>query len=435
MDNARRTAVLALVKQEKSGYANIVLSHVLEGFVGDVRDRAFVSALFYGTLERQITLDYLLNPLLKKPITKMDAEVRAILRCGLYQAKYMSTVPRSAAVNESVALTRALGKTSAQGLVNAVLRKAANANIEDLCFNTEEERLGAVYSVSQSVAAVFIKAYKNEAACQLAATLVPPQLCIRVNTMIATIEELELLYHKQNIHTKRGAVKGSLYVEYKGDITATKAFRNGMFHVEGEASQLACAALSPKQGCKVIDLCAAPGGKSATLAQYMQNEGNLISADIADNRLTLIEELLTRNGVKCAKVVQNDAAVFNESFCDADYVLCDVPCSGLGILSKKPDIRQKNLEDLGSLTTLQSKILQTASSYVKKGGALVYSTCTVNPEENEVIVNTFLSENKDFKTCKIENVPNGAQISNNTVSFSPFYSKLDGFFVASFERL
>ncbi|MEG0178681.1 MAG: 16S rRNA (cytosine(967)-C(5))-methyltransferase RsmB [Oscillospiraceae bacterium] len=435
MDNARRTAVLALVKQENNGYSNIILSNILNNFEGTVKDRAFVSALFYGTLERRITLDFILSPMLKKPIDKLDAEVRAILRCGLYQAKFMTSVPLSAAVNESVALARALGKTSASGLVNAVLRKAAAINIDEMQFANELDRLACLYAVTPQIAKVFIKEFGIDAENELKATFNKTPLCIRVNTLATTIENMEELYAKQNIKTERGSIDACLYVDYKGDITATKAFRNGLFHIQGEASQLACAALSPKSKCKVIDLCSAPGGKAATLAQYMGNEGELICCDSALNRLSLIDTLLLRNKITCAKVMQNNAEKFNNELCDADYVLCDVPCSGLGVISQKPDIRFKTLDKLNELIDLQQKILRTAAQYVKKGGKLVYSTCTINSDENANIINKFIEDNKDFVLCDIKNIHKKAKIQNKMMIFTPYSSELDGFFVASLERL
>ena len=435
MDNPRRTAVLALVKQEKSGYANLVLSQVLQNFTGTPRERAFVSAVFYGTIERQITLDTLLQPMLTKPLAKLDAEVRAILRAGLYQANYMSSVPPSAAVNESVALARALGKTSASGLVNAVLRKAIAADITQMPFANDTARLSALYSVSTPIVDVFQSAYGAMAEQELAATLAPSRLCVRVNTMLTDTQALQALYAKQNIATARGAVPNSLYVEYKGDITATKAFRGGLFHVQGEASQAACAALAPKPGCKVLDLCSAPGGKSATLAQYMENKGTLVSCDAAQNRLTLVGGALERLGVACGRVLHNDAAVYNEAFAGADAVLCDVPCSGLGVLAKKPDIRQKTLDGLDGLVRLQRAILETAARYVRPGGRLVYSTCTLNPDENAGIVRPFLKEHPEFRTRSVECVLPGTTKDDDFLTLYPFRTGTDGFFIASLERL
>lgn len=178
---------------------------------------------------------------------------------------------------------------------------------------------------------------------------------------------------------RRGAVPDSLYVECRGDVTALKLFKQGLFHVQGEASQLACAALSPRPGDTVLDLCAAPGGKSATLAQYMENKGTLVSCDAAQNRLTLVGGALERLGVACGRVLHNDAAVYNEAFAGADAVLCDVPCSGLGVLAKKPDIRQKTLDRAGWTGTAAAGDPGDSRALCEAGRRLVYSTCTLNP--------------------------------------------------------
>ncbi|MEG1073883.1 MAG: 16S rRNA (cytosine(967)-C(5))-methyltransferase RsmB [Ruthenibacterium sp.] len=435
MTNPRRAVVTALMKQEKSGYSNLVLSHALNEFDGLPRDKAFVSAAFYGTVERLFTLDFLLQKCLAKPLHKLDAEVRAILRSGLYQAKFMASVPAACAIDESVKLTRQMGKSSAAGMVNAVLRKATALDLSRETFANETQRLSVLYSVSQPIVQLLQQQLPQICEPLLEASFTQPTLCIRINTMRTTLAEVEAAFAKQSIPTQRGTVLQSLYVQYQGDITDTKLFKRGFFHVQGEASQLACSALHPQKGERVLDLCAAPGGKSATLAQYMQNDGTLLCADAAQNRLPLIAALLARNGITCAQIVHNDASIYNADFAQADAVLCDVPCSGLGLLAKKPDIRQKTLEGLDALTCLQAKILDTASRYVKHGGRLVYSTCTVNPQENEKIVMAFLEQHTEFKTVKPENIPAGAVECENFVTLYPIYAKTDGFFVASLERL
>ena len=193
--------------------------------------------------------------------------------------------------------------------------------------------------------------------------------------------------------------------------------------------------MSPRPGDTVLDLCAAPGGKSATLAQYMENKGTLVSCDAAQNRLTLVGGALERLGVACGRVLHNDAAVYNEAFAGADAVLCDVPCSGLGVLAKKPDIRQKTLDGLDGLVRLQRAILETAARYVRPGGRLVYSTCTLNPDENAGIVRPFLKEHSEFRTRSVECVLPGTTKDDDFLTLYPFRTGTDGFFIASLERL
>ncbi len=433
MANVRRAIVNALIKQEKGGYSNLILNSALENFEGTSEERAFFSAVFYGTVERMFTLDYILQKFMSKPLSKADAQVRCIMRSALYQAKFMDSVPSFAAINEAVTLTKKMGKSSASGLVNAVLRKAVVFELEKAEFINEIERISVIYSVSQSVAELFVKRIPNYEQV-LKQSFTKPVLSLRINTLVSSIDEVENYFTQKDIKIKRGFAENCLYVDFKGNITKTQLFKTGAFHVQGEASQLVCAVLAPLKGQKVVDVCAAPGGKSATLAQYMQNSGTLLSCDAAENRLSLINSALERMKITCAQVMHNDATIYNKALADADVVLCDVPCSGLGILGKKPDLRMKNMADIESLTKIQLNILKTCSKYVKIGGKLMYSTCTINPDENKKIVDKFLINNTEFEICEIKNLPSNAQIDNKCATLYPTDYMSDGFFMALFTR-
>ncbi len=474
MANVRRAVVTALMKQEKNGYSNLILKSALENFDGTKEERAFFTAVFYGTIERCFTIDHILQAFLQKPISKLDAQVRCILRSALYQAKYMQSVPNFAAINEAVTLTRKMGKSSAAGMVNAVLRKAVAYNIGADTFENEVQRVSVTYSVSPQIASVFLKELPDNYEQILLETFNANKMliCLRVNTLVTTIDEVERFFKQKNILTKRANsfVQNCLYVDFKGDITKTELFEKGAFHIQGEASQMVCALLAPKSGQKVADVCAAPGGKSATLAQYMGGKGELISADSAVNRLSLIESVLKRLNINCAKTLHNDASVYNtgKELDNCDCVLCDVPCTGLGIIAKKPDIRMKNLDekDMVNLTELQLEILKTSANYVKNGGRLMYSTCTLNTAENYDIVRKFLAENKQFRLCTSERLaeclpisdaanntatsqknkgdnngehlcsylPDNIKISENCITIYPSCSMPDGFFMALMEK-
>lgn len=425
----------ALVRTEEGGYSNLVLKSQLARFGGTAQERAFAAAVFYGTVERKNTLDYCLGKFLQKPLSRLDAPVRAILRAGLYQAKYMQSVPVHAAVSESVALCRRMRKASAAGLVNAVLRRAAVVDVGKETFESETQRLCVQYSVSQPVAELLQRQLPAYAERLLAASFEKPALAVRVNTLRTTPQALSAQLAAHGVKARPGRVANSLVLEGAGDVAALPEFCSGLFHVQGEASQAACAALAPRPGEKVLDMCAAPGGKSATLAQYMENKGTLVSCDAAQNRLTLVGGALERLGVACGRVLHNDAAVYNEAFAGADAVLCDVPCSGLGVLAKKPDIRQKTLDGLDGLVRLQRAILETAARYVRPGGRLVYSTCTLNPDENAGIVRPFLKEHPEFRTRSVECVLPGTTKDDDFLTFYPFRTGTDGFFIASLERL
>ena len=434
MDKARCTAVTALVHQEQNGYANLVLSAALEKQQLSARDKAFASALFYGVTERLITLDWCLEKSLSKPLKKLDAEVRAILHSGLYQAKYMQ-VPVAAAVNESVELCRGLKKSSAAGLVNAVLRKAVLQQPEQANYANKAQRLSVIYSVGRPVVDILLKQYPQQAETMLKAMFTAPQTYLRCNTLKINTEELCRQLEQEGVRACKGELPCSIAAELKGSPADTQAFQKGLFHVQGLASQLAALSLGAKPGQAVLDLCAAPGGKTLLLAQQMENKGTLISCDLAQNRLPLIQKSLERCGVTCAKVMHNDASVYQAELGTFDCVLADAPCSGLGIIAKKPDIRYKDMKNCRELHQLQLEILTTAARYVKKGGRLVYSTCTIDQRENQQVVTAFLQKHGEFKLVPAFTVPEGAVKENEMLTMLPGYCGSDGFFIATMERL
>ncbi len=433
--NGRIVAVEALIKQEQNGYSNLVLDAVLKKNELDLREKAFASAIFYGVLERIFTLDWMLQRCSKQPLSKLDAPIRAILRAGLYQAVYMEGVPVSAAVNESVQLVRVFRKASASGFVNAVLRKAIKQSPQQSDFSSDAERISVLFSVSKPIAEHFLRYYPENAEQILQAFFEKPPLAIRVNTLKTTTQSLISQLEQEGWKASETDIPNSLIVEGKGNIIQTKAFECGLFHVQGLGSQLACLCLSPKAGAKTLDLCAAPGGKSASLAQYMNNQGQLCCGDVVAARVPLIGQALDRLGITIGTVFHGDASVFWDDLQAADYILCDVPCSGLGIMAKKPDIRSKALERMEELYPLQQQILETASRYLKKGGRLVYSTCTLNPEENEVQIMRFLEKHSDFRVVLPRDIPQGALLKGNMITLRPDYHLYDGFFIATLERL
>ena len=433
MDKARRTAVLALVRQEENGFSNLVLNAILEQQPLEGRDKAFVSALFYGVTERLLTLDWCLAQCLSKPLKKLDPQVRAILRSGLYQAKYMS-VPQAVAVNESVNLCRALKKSSAASLVNAVLRKAMKQNPANASFQSETQRLSVMYSVSEPIVALLQKEYPEQCEGILQAFFEKPVVALRCNTLKLTPQELCKRLAQEGVKAEPGELPGSVLAEFRGSPAATKAFAEGLYHVQGLASQLAAFCVQAKPGQKVLDLCAAPGGKTLTIAQSMQGSGTLYSCDAVASRLSLIEKAVRRCGLQNVTVLQNDASEYRPEFSDADCILCDVPCSGIGIIAKKPDIRYKSLQGVEELHALQAKILATAARYLKQGGRLVYSTCTIDPRENRDVVAAFLAQHPDFHLVQPPFIPQGAQLEQQQITLLPGQSGPDGFFIAVMEK-
>ncbi len=431
----RRLAAQALIRVERGGYANLVLAGLLRESGLAPRERAFAARLTYGTLERLRTLDARLAPFLKKPIAALDPEVRAALRMGLYQMLYMDSVPAAAAVSESVKLPRALGKRSAAGMVNAVLRRAAGR--WEPAFADEAERLGVLYSVSDPVAKLLLDSWGERAQGILEASFRTPPMTVRVNTLKTDAGTLARLLEQQGVRAEQTPVENALLLRGAGEVTALESFQQGLFHVQGLVSQMAAAALAPEPGQRVLDLCAAPGGKSATIAQRMEDRGALYSCDAAESRLPLIRSLFARLGIHCAEVLCRDGTRADPAFAGMDRVLCDVPCSGLGVIAKKPDIRYKDLAELPKLIQTQREILENGAAALRGGGRLVYSTCTINPAENERVVLDFLAQHQEFRLLRAlpEEWTRGAQDHDGMITFLPDTAHTDGFFVATLERL
>lgn len=432
----RRLAVKALMHQEQAGYANLVLDGELKKCTPplEARDAAFAARIFYTVLEYQPLLDYLLDHFSKKPVARLDAPVRAILRSGLAQARFME-VPPSAAVNESVKLTKAMGKTSAAGMVNAVLRRAIAMTVQEEDFPDPLQRLQIFYCLSPAVAWLFYREYGEEAFALAAAFRQRPVSAVRVNTLCTSDKELTEQLREEGHTVRPGPWDHALLVDFQGSPAAGDAFRRGAYHVQGLTSQFAALCVQAEPGQKVLDLCAAPGGKSLTMAQQMQDTGLLISGEAVPGRVHLLEEAFRRCGVHCARAVQNDATVPRKDWGKFDRVLCDVPCTGLGIIAKKPDIRYKNLDGMENLLSIQQKILQNGADSLAENGRLVYSTCTVNRQENQQQVEKFLAGNPEFRVVAPEISLPGMQTDALGTLLLPHKTGTDGFFVAILEKL
>ncbi len=431
--SARAVAVAALVRQEQDGFSNLTLDAELKKHTLAPRDRAFAGALFYTVLERRGTLDFILEQFLPKGLARLDPPVREILRSGLAQARYMQ-VPASAAVNEAVKLTRTFKKSSASGLVNAVLRHACTYDLNAASFRDEAERLMALGSAGRPVAEFLLAHYPQEALDILTHTADHGRTALRVNLLKTTPDALGQSLLEQGAKSAQpGLVPGSLLVQFAGSPAQGELFQKGYYHVEGQASQLAALCVDAQPGDTVVDFCAAPGGKSLTIAQQMHDTGRLYSCDVAENRVRLIRTAVQRMGLACVVALCNDAAAPNPRLAGANRVLVDAPCSGLGILAKKPDIRYKKLDvqAMRELTELQAKILANAAASLKPGGRLVYSTCTLNPEENERQVERFLAGNPAFSVHMPDGLfPAGMAVGPCGALSVPCRTGMDGFFIS-----
>lgn len=423
--NDRRTAFRVLNRIEKNkAYSNLALDAELRQNQENTLSSAFVTALVYGVLERKITLDYILSSFLKQPIKKLRPEVLTALRLGLYQLKFMDKVPASAAVNESVKLVKDNGCAYAAGLVNSVLRRAALAEIAYPERSDFLQFLSVRYSCPSALVEHYIDNYGAENAEGILATSIGAvPTVLRVNTLKTDTDSLKAALAAEGIASENGKTENTLVLNGGGAIERCNAYQDGLFHVQDTASALCVQALDVHPGQTVIDVCAAPGGKTFTIAEQMKNQGKILSFDLYPHRVALIESGASRLGISIVETAVQDASVFLPSLqSSADRVLCDVPCSGLGTIRRKPEIRYKDMGFIDNLTLLQYNILVNASKYVKEGGVLVYSTCTLNRAENDAVCDRFLRENADFQ--KIEAYQ----------TLLPHKDGTDGFFFARFRR-
>lgn len=439
MKSARQVAFEALIKIHRDGaYSNLIVDSLLkENSDLDERDKAFVCNLVYGTLDRLILIDYNLGLYLNQPVRKLKPELHTILRMGTYQLLFMDKVPSRAAVNESVNLAKVNKSSFAASLVNAVLRRVADNGVRlpDTSENNPDY-LAIKYSCPEWLISLWIDSYGYDNAVALAEkALEAPPVVIRVNTTKITPDELIWKLAEEGvISEKTDIAPDALIISNTGSVDELEAYKQGYFHAQDLASQLCCAALDPKEGETVFDLCSAPGGKTFTIAERMNNTGVVRAFDIYQSRVELIKNGATRLGLSNVFSYLSDASIFNENYGLADRVLCDVPCSGLGIIRRKPEIRFKKCSDIDNLPELQYRILCNATRYLKQGGRLVYSTCTLNPAENSEVCNKFLAEHPDFVSVDVlTDIPRYSS-DDKYLTLMPHINSTDGFFIAAFKK-
>ncbi|MGN1304157.1 MAG: 16S rRNA (cytosine(967)-C(5))-methyltransferase RsmB [Oscillospiraceae bacterium] len=435
MKSARFIVCELLEKLEKSAYSNLALDGVLQDQAISPRDKAFISRLFYGVIERRVTLDHIISLYSSKPLQKLDTVILQTLRMGIYQLLYMDSVPDNAAVNEAVELVKQLGKKSAAPFVNAVLRSFIRDGKKFSVPKDDLQRLCVEYSCSAELADRLIKQYGEEKASEfLKRSLEPHKLYLRVNNTKTDCDTLISEFAKVGITVKKCTLLDNcIEAEPFGSVENNDLFRKGLYHVQDLSSQLCCAAIDPKKGEKILDICSAPGGKSFTITEITDDECELYACELHDKRVKLIKNGAERLGLKSIKALQNDAKVFNESFPMFDKILCDVPCSGTGVIRSKPEIKYSDLKKAGGLPKIQYEILNTAAKYLKVGGELVYSTCTVLKEENELVIDRFLEENKGFEGVSFLSEI-GAPFGGYKASIIAESFDCEGFFISKIRR-
>lgn len=432
--NVRDLVYRSLIAIEKEGkYSNLELSAVIEKKGLEGKDRSLFTALLYGVVERKITLDYFIEHYTKKTVQRLDLSVVTLLRMGIYQILYLEKIPDSAAVNETVKLGQRYA-SRAKGFLNGVLRSICREK-DSLPYPDREkdpiEWLSVYYGVQKWICESFCLDYPTQAEGILASLSEPSTVTLRVNTL--KTDRQTLLSEYPDLLAPCEWSPYALRMTVAFPLSEFAPLHDGRCYVQDEASQIAGMVLNPESGDLIMDVCAAPGGKSFFAAISTGDTGRLISMDLHESKLSLIKSGAECLGIRNIEVIPNDSTIALPDYIGkADRVICDVPCSGLGVLAKKGDIRNKNQKTLDKLTFMQYNILVSSSRYLKSGGSLVYSTCTLRKAENEQTVEHFLQKNPDF-----ESVPfsvGSLSAPNGTLTLFPQIHHTDGFFVAQIRK-
>ena len=429
----RKAAVLSLNSCVKNGkFINLELDAAIKKYGFEDKDKTFFTRLLYGTVERKITLDYIIKKLSSVKFEKIENLVLCILETGLYQVFFMDKVPDSAACNESTELVKTTCPKSFAGYVNGIMRSAVRQKQEIL--NEIKALKGAKgLSIKYSVPVWLCEMWQKDYGCSedivKALCKVRPGVALRVNTLKTTADELVSKLDEALEAKALGDM--SVIIPKSCNVTELYGYDEGLFFVQDPASTIVSSLVSKKSvksPCPiVVDTCSCPGGKSFSAAINLENTGEIHSFDLHENRLRLVRSGAERLGISIITTEERDGRCPDEKlFGMADAVMCDVPCSGMGVIAKKPDIRYKTYEEIEKLPDVQYDILNASKNYVRNGGFIVYSTCTLRKAENEDVVNKFLEENKNFQLC-----PTGI-LGDKTgmVTFLPHKTHTDGFFVA-----
>lgn len=440
MNNSRQLAFQALqnIYQQKA-YTDIALERVFANSSVSPSNRHLVSELVYGIVRRKRTLDSLINQLATKKATQQPLNLRIILQIGLYQLRYLDKIPESAAVNTSVDLAKNNGLSKLSGVVNGILRSYLRlSEKEDLLILPDDliPRLGVKYSFPDWLVSLFIEQFNVKQTRKLLEWYNQiPSIDLRVNILKISIKNLQEMLVNNGIETSflPHVSQGLRLTKSAGNITQLDCFKEGLFTIQDGSAQLVAHFLNPQPHETIIDACAAPGGKTTHIAELMEDTGTIIGFDRYPSRLKKVTENAQRLQLKSIQVVEADSSELTTWENKADRVLVDVPCSGLGTLHKNPDIRwHKKPEEIKPLTELQLKILENSAKWVKNGGVLVYSTCTLNKSENEDIINQFLAKNPSWQLADKNNdaMSNFPIPSKGIVKIFPPVDDMDGFFMA-----
>ena len=425
MDKVRLAATKIICDvATKGAWANVALAQTLRQEKFSDLDRKFCTELVYGTIKAGASLDWKISKYLKRPLAKVDEKILAVLRVGMYQVFFLDRVPNSAAVNESVELAKKFCGLGASKFVNGVMRSAVREPYKsDFPTGDDLQSLALRTFHPLWLVKLFVEEFGLEAAKQLLAfDNTDPPLCLRVNCLKTTREEILDALIKFGVQAEPSTLAPEgIICKGHGALDKFQPLRAGLCQVQDESSMTAARLLNPAAGEFVIDCCAAPGGKSTHLAELMNNRGRIIAADIYETKLEHIKQNAARLGIKIIEPLLIDARELGDKFFgQADKVLVDAPCSGLGVLRRKADLRWRKTSD-EDLPTLQGEILSSAAKTLKRGGTLLYSTCTITRRENQEVVEKFLSTHENFKLIEMQ-------------TLLPHVTNTDGFFSAKLTK-
>lgn len=407
IDRTRELALKTLYKIDKEqAYSNIELNETIKQNRKKIneKDIGLISEIVYGVTTWKLTIDEIIKKHSKIRLKKISPWIINILRMGIYQIIFLDKIPKSAAVNESVNLSKKYGHTSSSNFVNAILRKVEKKDYEEL-FQIQDdiERIAKTTSMPNWIVEELLKYYEVEQVEEICKNSnIKPHLIIRINQLKTNKENLCKKLKENKINYKETEQEDFIILENIKNIESLELFRQGLFTIQDISAGLTAKILSPNLNEYILDACSAPGGKTTYLAELMSNKGNIEAWDIHEHRTKLVEENAKRLGVNIIQTKVKDATIFDKEYENKfDKILLDVPCLGLGVIKRKPDIKwQRRYEDIEEITKIQKSILNNCSKYLKVGGILVYSTCSILKSENEDIINNFLKENKNFSNFK-----------------------------------
>ena len=442
IDKSREVALKALYKIDKEkAYSNIALDEQLKENrnILNEKDIGLISEIVYGTTTWKLTIDEIIKKYSNIKIKKISFWILNILRMGIYQIIFLDKIPKSAAVNESVNLAKRYGHKSSSNFVNAILRKIDRKDYEELfLIKNDIERISKTTSMPEWIVEDLLNEMpieKVEKICK--SSNLKPTITIRVNTLKTTKEELLDKFKERNIQYKDAVLKDFIILEKAKNIENLDIFKQGLFTIQDEAAGLAARTLDVAPNDRVLDACSAPGGKTTYLAEIMENQGEILAWDIHEHRTKLVDETANRLGISIIKTDVKDASAFYPEYIEKfDKILLDVPCLGIGVLKRKPDIKwSKNREDVNEITLLQKDILETCSKYLKRGGFLVYSTCSILKQENSDVIKWFLNKNPNFEIEAINIEDFYKQYYQNNGYMQVYQNeKSDGFFICKLTK-